>query len=1091
MKRRNSVLFLLAYAWCGSSRAAEPASYSGRYALILADPSTAEYSQSHPNAKQAVENHRQQVYATQDALRSELTLRHYTVTGSVSTLLNAVFVVATPEQVAELRGLRGVKDVRPLRRFHHSLARAVLIINANPKGWNLAGGKGNAGKGLKIAMIDTGIDHTHPAFQDPALPIPAGFPKCNVQSDCDNFTNNKVIVARSYVRQLAAGTTPNPAASSRPDDYSARDRDGHGTATAMCAAGESNSGPVATITGVAPKAYLGNYKVFGDPGVNNFTTGDIIIQALEDALHDGMDIASLSLGSSALSGALDTGAACGLSAGSPCDPEAFAVENAIHSGMLVVAAAGNEGEDGDQFPTQNTIDSPGSAPSAIAAAGNLNGHTFAAAVLVSGAGVSAIQNIPGQPSNDGPQPSKTRAPLRDVGPISGDPLGCNPIPAGSLRGDLALIKRGTCDFSTKVLNAQNSGAIGAIVYDPNTDNLITPNQLAGTSIPMALIGVTGGTALKTFIDANPGYPVTLELATLAQQSNIIAAFSSRGPTIDGQLKPDVTAVGTDLYMAAERYNPDGDLYGADGYTVANGTSFSTPQVAGAAALVKQTHPHFTPAQVKSALVNTAANGLTEDGSAKASVTSAGAGLLDVAAALSTTVTVAPTAVSFGFLSTFPPANQGLRITNTASSPVKLTLAVAPRSQDSNGKVTLSQTTLSLSAGQSTTVTASLGGTMPAPGSYEGLITIKGGAKPLQVPYLYVVGDGVPFNVRPIFSFSPFDCTVGQVLPEGGIGFQVVDQYGVPVSGVPITWSGTQGGGSVSSDPNLTDSSTEQSPGAPGLGFATATCGTTPGAQEFVATVGGLQVVFDGTARLNPTIKANGAVNAASLQVGRGVTPGSYITLSGTGLSDSTDSYITPYLPLAVDSVSVSFDIPAAGISLPGAISYVSPGQINLQVPWELQGQSSALIKVTVEDSQGPVYTLPLASYSPAFFNYVENGTKDTLLMALDTSGNMIGSSHPATRGQTVQLFANGLGPVNNQPADGQPTPASPQATTTSTPTVTIGGKAAPVQFSGLAPNMIGVYQVTVQVPSGISPGLQPAVVTINGVASPSVNLPVQ
>src|SRR5262249_22236269 len=142
-------------------------------------------------------------------------------------------------------------------------ATAVVLINANPNGWNLAGGKNNAGKGLKIAIIDTGIDQTHAAFQDSSLPIPTSFPKCNVQSDCDNFTNHKVIVARSYVKQLAAGTGSNPAANSRPDDYSARDRDGHGTATAMCAAGETNSGPIATITGVAPKAYLGNYKVFG------------------------------------------------------------------------------------------------------------------------------------------------------------------------------------------------------------------------------------------------------------------------------------------------------------------------------------------------------------------------------------------------------------------------------------------------------------------------------------------------------------------------------------------------------------------------------------------------------------------------------------------------------------------------------------------------------------------------------------------------------------------------------------------------------------------------------------------------------------
>ncbi|HLN02209.1 MAG TPA: S8 family serine peptidase [Bryobacteraceae bacterium] len=1091
--RRYCVALVLTFAWLGSLYAAELPTFSGRYALILDNPSAAEFAQVHHGTTQAIESHRQQIRASQDALRSELTRRKYIVTGAVQTLLNAVFVIATPQQMAELRSLPGVRAVRPLRRFHPNLARAVVVIDANPNGWNLAGGEGNAGKGLKIGMIDTGIDQTHPAFQDASLPMPAGFPKCDVQSNCANFTNNKVIVARSYVKQLAAGTAPNPAATSRPDDYSARDRDGHGTATAMCAAGESNPGPAATIAGVAPKAYLGNYKVFGDPEVNGFTGGDIIVMALEDALNDGMDIVSLSLGSTALSGPLDTGAACGASAGAPCDPEAFAVENAIQSGMLVIAAAGNEGENGSQtsFPTQNTIDSPGDAPSAIAVAGNFNGHTWGSAVLVSG-GPSAIQNIQAQASLDGPQPGKTSAPLFDVTPISGDPLGCNEIPGGSLAGDLVLIERGTCDFSTKVFNAQSAGAVGVIVYDPGSDNLLVPSGLFGTSIPMALIGETDGTALKTFIDANPGHTATLELVAQAQQYNIMAAFSSRGPTINGMLKPDVTAVGTDLYMATQRFNPDGDLYGPDGFTISQGTSFSTPQVAGATALVKQVHPNYTPAQMKSAVVNTAVgNVLTEDGSTPAFLISQGAGLLDVAAAISTTVAVAPTNVSFGYLTSFPPANVPLQITNTGSSSVNLTLAVAPLTSDANAKVNLSSTSVSLSAGQSTTVTATLRGTMPVAGSYEGFITIKGGAKELQVPYLYVVGDGVPFNVTATFSVSPFDCTVGQVVPDGALAFQLIDQWGVPVSGIPIIWTVNTGGGSISSDPNQTDSTTEAAPGVPGFGFASAACGPTPGPQEFMATVGGMQVLFDGTARLNPTISPNSAVNAASFQVGQGVAPGSYIALFGTGLSDTTDVFTTPYLPLAIDSVSVSFDVPSANLSLPGLISYVSPGQVNLQVPWELQGQSSAVIKVTIQDSQGTVYTLPLAAYSPAFFDELESGSNTPVIVALDASGNRIGSSHPATRGQVVQLYANGLGPVNNQPTDGELTPMSPQSTTTTNPTVTIGGQPATVQFSGLAPNLIGVYQLTVTVPANISAGLQSAIVTINGVASPAANLPVQ
>jgi hypothetical protein len=120
-----------------------------------------------------------------------------------------------------------------------------------------------------------------------------------------------VIVARSYVPILNSGDP----ATSTPDDYSPRDRIGHGTATAMAAGGEANTGPSDTITGVAPKAFLGSYKVFGSPGVNDFTSGDAVIEAIEDAFKDGMDIVSLSLGGTALSGPQDSGSQCGAS---PC-----------------------------------------------------------------------------------------------------------------------------------------------------------------------------------------------------------------------------------------------------------------------------------------------------------------------------------------------------------------------------------------------------------------------------------------------------------------------------------------------------------------------------------------------------------------------------------------------------------------------------------------------------------------------------------------------------------------------------------------------------------------------------------------------------
>src|SRR5579863_2735825 len=273
-----------------------------RYALILSDP--APIAARAQGGSPAVEAARTKVVAAQESVKAELRARGFAVTGSSNTLLNAVFVAAAPESVDRLKSIAGVRQVARLGRYRLNLDHAVQLINV-AAAYSLLGGTSNAGAGIKIGMIDTGITATHPAFQDSSLTPPAGFPICAVNFgsapvpqwvDCTAtdatrgfplcpsllncaYTNNKVIVARSYVPILNSGQ----AATSTPDDYSPRDRVGHGTATAMAAAGVTNTGPADTITGVAPKAFLGSYKVFGSPGVNPFASGDTIIEAVEDA----------------------------------------------------------------------------------------------------------------------------------------------------------------------------------------------------------------------------------------------------------------------------------------------------------------------------------------------------------------------------------------------------------------------------------------------------------------------------------------------------------------------------------------------------------------------------------------------------------------------------------------------------------------------------------------------------------------------------------------------------------------------------------------------------------------------------------------
>ena len=607
------VLALLASAAFSQTR-----SRLAEYALILSDPPVAAKVSSRSELRGATaQAHLQRVVSAQAAVRAELARRKTPVLGVTQTLLNAVFVEATPETAQQLRGIPGVLGVAYMPPLKPDLNTAVNLIHA-PAAWSMiSGGAANAGAGIKIGIIDSGIDQNHPAFQDASLTKLTGFPNNNTA-----YTNNKVIVARNYVSQ-----TPFPDPDSRnsiPDDTSPADRNGHGTALAMIAAGVQNTGPLATIQGVAPKAYLGNYKVFGSPGVNDyaswFNTG--VMQALDDAFTDGMDIVTLAMneGDPAWFGPLDRFPAdtCPAEGSSPagiCDPLAQAVETAVSKGMVVVAAAGNDGNAGVKFPTLNTIHTPGTAPSAITVGATTNSHALYRAVVYP-AGASAPTTVKALFST-GPQPQQAiTAPIIDVTRTGNDGLACTSLPVNSMPGAIALVLRGTCDFSDKITNAQNAGAIAAVIYQPSGQELPFAPAADDTGIPAMGIGYSDGVALKSWADANPGVSVTLDqtISAYPSEPDVVADFSSRGPVISTfGLKPDLVAPGVNIYTATQKIDPNSPMYHPSGYTAASGTSFSVAMVAGAAALVKQrlalTNPGMTPAQivaaVRSALINTA------------------------------------------------------------------------------------------------------------------------------------------------------------------------------------------------------------------------------------------------------------------------------------------------------------------------------------------------------------------------------------------------------------------------------------------------------------------------------------------------------
>ena len=319
----------------------------------------------------------------------------------------------------------------------------------------------------------------------------------------------------------------------------------------------------------------------------------------------------------------------------------------------------------------------------------------------------------------------------------------------------------------------------------------------------------------------------------------------------------------------------------------------------------------------------------------------------------------------------------------------------------------------------------------------------------------------------------FDGVTGGGSPEGFITVKLVDASGLPVSGVPVTWSA--GSGAVINADAVTDSF--------GIAAAQPLLGVQSGTYTYRATAGGMSYSFTGYARPQPVISS--VIDGASLQPGA-FAPGSYITIKGSGLSDYIDVPQTATHPLAIDYVSVSFDVPSAHISVPGHLIFVSPTQINVQVPWELEGQTAAQVKVNVDFSPSNVVTVPLASATPEFF--VVAG----YVAARDLPGfQTINAGNPTHAGATIQLYANGLGPVTNQPASGDPAPAGPSYAETPTPVVTIGTQEAHVLFSGLTPGIGGLYALNVVVPPSLAPGVYPVTVSIGGQTSAAASIVVQ
>jgi subtilisin family serine protease len=539
------------------------------------------------------------------------------VTGQFDIALNAVSVDLNGTSLATLQSAPQVASAQYEQQYAPQSDPDLPLISA-PAAWASGGGAANAGikpdgTRVKVGIIDTGIDITNPCFND------AGYPS-TIQQGPVGLTNNKVIVAKVFYRgSKAQGETPAPN----------QEHGTHVAGTVACDYGLTNSttnvGGVPVnygVLGVAPAAQLGSYVVF--PGNVTNARDEDILEALEAAYQDGMDIVNMSLGGNA---------------NGKQDLLTTAIDNLDEAGMISAVAAGNSG------PGHYTVQSPGSAPDALTAGAMTVGHFIGAPVTAGGKTYGAAAGDFATVQSD------LSATLKAVAGSGANGLNtaCSALAAGSLTGDVALISRGGCTFSTKIRDAQNAGAIAVLVGNNTGGDPVAMGQ-DGTAnqptVPAYMLGLNDAGSLAT----SSGSTVTIGSAQQYFQtpnSNIMASFSSQGPTdVDFRVKPDVVAPGVNVLSSI----PASFCGLPPCWAFFQGTSMATPHLAGSAAVVLSQHPDWTPDQVRSAIVNTADQGvvLHSNGSgAETDVNIIGAGRDDVASAVGAAVALDPVSVSFG------------------------------------------------------------------------------------------------------------------------------------------------------------------------------------------------------------------------------------------------------------------------------------------------------------------------------------------------------------------------------------------------------------------------------------------------------------
>jgi subtilisin family serine protease len=584
--------------------------------------------------------------------------------------INGMAIRVSQTQAQSLSLLPQIKLIQREKIRKLDTDRGPVLIGA-PKVWDgtaFSGIEQTLGEGIVIGILDSGINTDHPSFAELAgdgylHTNPRG--NGNYLGDCaGNFAalcNSKLIGVYSYTDITSDYSDTNVFPPNLPRN--GEDYGGHGSHVASVAAGnilrnvdevfptegEERSSGTPTgftfeqISGVAPRANIISYQVcYGGTSEREDTYADCldraILKALDDAIRDNVDVINYSISGG----------------GDPwLDPTEQAFLSARNAGIFVAVSAGNSGPE--------ALSTEKSSPwyTSVAASEHGRENIFSKQLTGLSGGASTLGTIFGQ-SNTGSitAPIVYAGDFTNANDAGGDPAQClEPFPAGTFSGQIVLCDRGDIARIQKAINVRDGGAAGYVLANVDgSETFLSNDQYV---VPGIHLNASNGNIVKAWLSTGQNHRVSISNGEPTQfidesRVDVIADYSSRGPNSEiSTLAPTMAAPGSNIFAAYadEQLGHDGHEPAASDFTTLNGTSFASPHVAGAAALIKSANPTWGPDEIRSALALTSSIAMRKDNDVTATTDEAdffdmGSGRIQVDKAIASPLIMAETADNY-------------------------------------------------------------------------------------------------------------------------------------------------------------------------------------------------------------------------------------------------------------------------------------------------------------------------------------------------------------------------------------------------------------------------------------------------------------